>query len=92
VHEVPVDGFWSVTVHYKDGYFTPNSRNAYSLNDITAQRDAYGQITIQFGGCDDPAPHCLPITPGWNYLVRLHRPQGTIFSGEWTFPEAQAIS
>ena len=73
--EVPVDGFWSVTVYNKDGYFTPNPQNAYSLNNITAQRDADGTITIQFGGCDTATANCLPITPGWNYLVRLYRPQ-----------------
>ena len=92
VDQVPVDGFWSVTVYNKDGYFTPNPQNAYSLNNITAQRGPDGQITIQFGGCDAATPNCLPITPGWNYLVRLYRPQDKILNGEWTFPEAQAVS
>jgi hypothetical protein len=89
---VPVDGFWSVTVYNRDGYFTPNPQNAYSLNNITAQRGPDGNITIQFGGCDAATPNCLPITPGWNYLVRLYRPQDKILNGEWTFPEVQPIS
>jgi hypothetical protein len=92
VDEVPVDGFWSVTVYNKDGYFTPNPQNAYSLNNITAQRGADGQITIQFGGCDAATANCLPVTPGWNYLVRLYRPHDKILNGEWTFPEARPIS
>lgn len=92
VDQVPVDGFWSVTVYNKEGYFTPNPQNAYSLNNITAQRGADGEITIQFGGCDAATANCLPITPGWNYLVRLYRPQDKILRGEWTFPEAEAIS
>ena len=92
VDQVPVDGFWSVTVYNEDGYFTPNPQNAYSLNNITAQRGPDGNITIQFGGCDAAAPNCLPITPGWNYLVRLYRPQDEILNGEWTFPEARPIS
>jgi hypothetical protein len=92
VGQVPVDGFWSVTVYNKDGYFTPNARNAYSLNNITAQRGTGGVITIQFGGCDAATANCLPITPGWNYLVRLYRPQDSILSGDWIFPEAQVIS
>src|SRR6516165_8093119 len=91
VGQVPVDGFWSVTVYNKDRYFTPNPQNAYSLNDITARRGTGGIITIQFGGCDAATPNCLPITPGWNYLVRLYRPRDEILSGEWTFPEAQPI-
>jgi hypothetical protein len=92
VDQVPVDGFWSVTVYNKDGYFTPNPQNAYSLNDLTAQRGTGGKITIQFGGCDAATANCLPITPGWNYLVRLYRPQDKILNGEWTFPEAQPVS
>ena len=92
VDQVPVDGFWSVTVYNEDGYFTPNPQNAYSLNNITAQRGPDGNITIQFGGCDAAAPNCLPITPGWNYLVRLYRPQDEILNGEWSFPEARPIS
>ncbi len=92
VGEVPVDAFWSVTVYNKDGYFTPNPQNAYSLNSITAQRDADGKITIQFGGCDNSTANCLPITPGWNYTVRLYRPHDEILSGKWTFPEAQPLS
>jgi hypothetical protein len=92
VDEVPVDGFWSVTVYNKDGYFTPNPQNAYSLNNITAQRGADGKITIQFGGCDAATANCLPITPGWNYLVRLYRPHDRILNGEWTFPAAEPVS
>lgn len=92
VDQVPVDAFWSVTVYNKDGYFTPNPQNAYSLNNLTAQRAADGGITIQFGGCDASIANCLPITPGWNYLVRLYRPQDQILNGQWTFPEAEPIS
>jgi hypothetical protein len=92
VDEVPVDGFWSVTVYNKDGYFTPNPQNAYSLNNITAQRGADSKITIQFGGCDAATTNCLPITPGWNYLVRLYRPQDKILNGEWIFPAVEPIS
>jgi hypothetical protein len=33
--------------------------------------------------------HCLPVTKGWNYIVRLSRPSAEILNGAWTFPEAQ---
>jgi len=90
VGDVPVDGFWSVTVYNRDGYLSPNPQNAYSFNNVTAQKDD-GNTTIQFGGCDGTAPNCLPITPGWNYTVRLYRPQAPILDGSWTFPEAQPV-
>jgi hypothetical protein len=89
VKDVPVDGFWSVTVYNKDGYFTANDQNAYSLNNITAVKDADGSTTIQFGGAD--GPNLLPITPGWNYTVRLYRPRPEILDGRWTFPAALPV-
>ena len=49
-------------------------------------------MTIQFGGCDGNAANCLPIVPGWNYMVRLYRPRAEILDGTWTFPVAQPVN
>ncbi len=87
---VPVDGFWSVTVYNAEGFFTPNELNAYSLNNITARKSADGSFDIQFGGCDGKIANCLPITNGWNYMIRLYRPRAEILSGSWAFPVAAA--
>jgi hypothetical protein len=38
VRDVPVDGFWSVSVYNAEGYFQPNEYNAYSLNNITTSK------------------------------------------------------
>lgn len=89
VRDVPVDGFWSVSVYNAEAYFQKNDLNAYSLNNITAKKSADGSIAIQFGGCDGKVANCLPIMPGWNYTVRLYRPQKTILDGSWTFPAAK---
>lgn len=91
VGEVPVEGFWSITVYNKDGYFSPNPQNAYSFNNLTAHKGPDGNTTIQFGGCDGNVPNCLPITPSWNYTVRQYRPQQPILDGSWTFPEARPV-
>lgn len=91
VRDVPVDGFWSVTVYDAEGYFTPNAQNAYSLNNIVATPGDDGSVRIQFGGCDGTVPNCLPVTPGWNYLVRLYRPRQEILDGSWTFPVAETV-
>jgi len=92
VKDVPVDGFWSVSVYNAQGYFQPNALNAYTLNNITAKKAADGSIAIQFGDCDGKLANCLPITPGWNYLVRLYRPRPEILDGKWTFPSARPAS
>jgi hypothetical protein len=89
---VPVDGFWSISVYNKDGYFAPNPQNAYSVNNVTAKTNPDGSVDIQFGGCDGKAPNCLPITPGWNYIARLYRPRAEILNGAWKFPEPQPVN
>jgi hypothetical protein len=89
VKDVPVDGFWSVTVYNVQGYLQANPYNAYSLNNLTAKKNDDGAVAIQFGGCDDKIPNCLPTTQGWNYTVRLYRPRSEILDGSWKFPEAQ---
>jgi hypothetical protein len=92
VKDVPVDGFWSISVYNANGYFEPNKENAYTLNNITATASADGSIAVQFGGCDGKAANCLPIVKGWNYLVRLYRPRSEILNGTWSFPKAQAAN
>src|SRR5882757_7437238 len=92
VGNVPVDGFWSLTVYNSEGYLQPNQSNVYSVNSITAKKSADGAITIQFGGCDDKIQNCLPITQGWNYAVRLFLPRAEIIDGTWLFPLAQPES
>jgi uncharacterized protein DUF1214 len=86
VRDVPVDGFWSISLYNPEGFFQPNDRGAYSVNNITAVRDGDGSITVCFGGCRDGRPNCLPIMDGWNYIVRLYRPRTEILDGTWTFP------
>jgi hypothetical protein len=89
VKDVPIDGFWSISVYNAEGYFQKNSRNAYSINNFTAKKGGDGSTTIQFGGCDEKTANCLPIMSGWNYTVRLYRPRAAIIDGSWKFPEAQ---
>jgi hypothetical protein len=91
VKDVPVDGFWSITVYNPEGYLEPNQYNAYAVNNITANKGMDGSVAIQFGGCDGEIPNCLPITKGWNYTVRLFRPRSDILDGTWRFPEAQPV-
>lgn len=91
VKDVPVDGFWSITVYDRDGFMHKNDMDSYSYNGVTAEKNTDGSITVHFGGCDDGRINCIPITHGWNYIVRLYRPRPEILDGRWTFPEATPI-
>ena len=90
--DVPVDGFWSISVYDDKGYFRKNDLNKYSLNNLTAKANADGGYTVQFGGCQASTPNCLPIVKGWNYTIRLYRPRRQVLDGSWKFPEAQAVN
>jgi hypothetical protein len=89
VKDVPVDGFWSISVYNKQGYFEKNDQGVYSVNNLTANKNEDGSVTVQFGGCDGKALNCIPVTEGWNYTVRLYRPRPEILDGKWKFPEAK---
>lgn len=86
VKDVPVDGFWSVTACSSDLYF--EEYDAYSVNNVTAERDDDGSVTIHFGG-DPDQPNLLCTPEGWTYVVRLYRPRE--LDGSYRFPEAQAV-
>jgi hypothetical protein len=85
--DVPVDGFWSISVYNERGFFEPNPSHAYTVDSGTAKTEPDGSTVVQFGGCDGKIANCLPTPPGWNYLVRLYRPRAEIISGAWTVPE-----
>jgi hypothetical protein len=89
--DVPVDGFWSISVYNAEGFFVKNPFDAYTLNNITAKKAADGSVVVQFGGYDGKIPNCLSIMKGWNYMVRLYRPRAEILDGKWSFPEAQPV-
>ena len=91
VKDVPVDGFWSITIYDAKGFMFESESKAYALNNFTATPNADGSFTVQFGGDPKTAKNYLAITPGWNYTVRLYRPRKEILEGMWKFPEAQPV-
>jgi hypothetical protein len=90
VKDVPVDGFWSISLYNGKGFFQENDYNAYSINNLTGKKGKDGSITIHFGG-DPKQPNYLPIMVGWNYIVRLYQPRQQILDGKWKFPKPQPV-
>lgn len=90
--DVPVDAFWSVTVYNADGYLEANSLGVNSYNDVTAEPNPNGSITIHFGGCGDERVNCIPITKGWNYAVRMYSPREETLDGTWEFSKPGPVN
>ena len=86
VKDVPVDGFWSITVYNPKGFYAA-PENAISVNNVTAKKNPGGGMTVNFGG-DPTQPNYLRIMPGWNYTVRLYRPRAELLEDKWIFPQA----
>ncbi|MGD2127920.1 MAG: DUF1214 domain-containing protein [Lysobacterales bacterium] len=91
VRDVPVDAFWSITVYDADGFLAPNDLNRNSYNNTSATPNDDGSYTIHFGACEDGRINCIPVTPGWNYTIRLYQPREEILDGSWTFPELEPL-
>lgn len=88
IRDVPVEGFWSITVYNRDGRFIPNPQERYGFNNVTAEPDPDGSYTFHFGG-EPGARNYLPINEGWNYVLRLFRPGKSVLDGSWPIPRAE---
>lgn len=91
VGQVPVNAFWSISVYDAEGHYRPNALEAYTINSLMAKKDEAGRVSVQFGGCSASTENCLPIMPGWNYMVRYYLPEPSILDGSWKLPKAEPV-
>jgi hypothetical protein len=91
VRDVPVDGFWSLSIYNAGGYFQKNKHGSYSLNNLTAKPNDDGSFTIELGSKPTSKANWLFTPPGWNYLVRMYKPLKPVLDGTWQFPEPQPV-
>lgn len=83
--DVPITGFWSVTVHDREGRLLPDAKGAWSLMSSNAHANEDGSVTVMFGG-NSEARNYLAIEPGWGYTFRFYRPTRALIDGEWRPP------
>ena len=92
VKDIPVEGFASITVYNAKGFMERNDLGINSINNLIAVPNKDGGATIHFGGCADSRKNCIPITDGWNYIVRLYQPKQSLLDGSWKFPEPKPVN
>lgn len=91
VREVPVYGFWSVTVYDRDLAIVKNAHDAYGVNSVTGKPNDDGSVTIHFGG-DPDQPNFIHTPEGWRYLVRLYGTREAIIDGTCQFPRPEPVA
>ena len=87
--DVPVDGFWSVTVYNRDGYLEPNPFGSHNMNSVTAEAEPDGSVVLTLAPEPEGATNHLYVMDGWNYALRLYRPRAEVLDKSWTPPVPQ---
>lgn len=87
--DVPVDGFWSVTIYNREGFLEENPYGSYSINNVTAIADEDGSVTLNLAPDGEGLTNHLYIMDGWNYAIRLYWPRQSILDGAWSPPKPQ---
>ena len=65
-------GFFSITMYDAEGWMF-NEKAILNKNNIIFNED--GSFDATFGECGDDAKNNLPITKGWNYILRIYEPK-----------------
>jgi len=65
-------GFFSITMYDAEGWMF-NERAILNKNNITFNKD--GSFDANLGECGENAKNNLPITKGWNFIMRVYEPK-----------------
>lgn len=90
--DVPVDAFWSIAIYNRDGYFESNPYDSYGLNSVTATPDENGRVMLNLSPERGDLANHVYIMDGWNYVLRLYRPQASVLDKTWKPPTPQPVT
>ena len=69
-------------------FFSLNLAASESQVDVHVLNYVRAKTAVNFGG-DPYQANFIPITDGWNYVVRMYRPRPSIIDRSWTFPSLE---
>ena len=87
IKDVPFDGFWSVAIYNRDGFFEENEYDSYGANNLTAVADEDGTVTLNLSPDGEGLTNHIHVMDGWNYAFRVYRPRPEVVDGTWTAPK-----
>ena len=61
------------------------------MNEFNIEFNEDGSFDAFFGDCGDDAVNNLPITDGWNYVMRIYQPN-IDEAAEYRLPDAQKVN
>ncbi len=89
--EMPVRGFWSITVYDKDGFMFTSKFGETNINSASAKKSKDGNYTVFFGNCEKNKTNCLATEEGWNGILRLYEPEAELFESTASIPRLEEI-